>query len=157
MAVKVEIIPESEAQRPLQFVGFMAEVHKAMLQVKAGEVIRVTTDTTRKQGIGSSLGHYVKKAPFKVKVWSVDGVYYVKRLVDVTNEPEPKPEPEPVKLPDPGRCPRCNGQLLRSRELDGFLVKCISCGFEPTTKPEEAGIITDGVRRRSPSHAGMRV
>lgn len=153
--MKVEIIPENEAERPAQYKGLQLEIHKALREARAGQVVRVTTDSSRSQGIGSSIAGYAKKAK-DVEFWKVDGVYYVKRLVDVTNKPEPSPEP--VKLPDPGRCPRCNGQLLRSRELDGVLVKCISCGFEPTTKPEDAGIaVDDRIRRREPSHAGGRL
>lgn len=140
--VTVQVIPESEAPRPLS--GVAAEVHRALSSIQPGQVVRITPDAGRgAQGTGSALSRYAKKSPYRVEFWCVEGVYYVKRLPTLG----PEAKPEPLKLPAPGRCPRCSGNLVRSRELDGVMVKCLACGFEPSETPEEAGItVTPGSR-----------
>lgn len=152
--MKVEVIPESEAERPLVFSGLAAEVHRALAGIQPGQVVRVTSDSARTQGVGAALARYAKKSPYRVETWRVDGVYYVKRLPDAVAA---ETTPEPVKLPPPGRCPRCSGNLVRSRELDGVMVKCLACGFEPSETPEEAGIITERKIFRQPRLNGARV
>lgn len=150
--MKVEVIPESEAERPLVFSGVAAEVHHALSSIQPGQVLRITLDSGRTQGVGAALARYAKRSPYRVETWRVGGVYYVKRLPALGADGKPGT----VKLPDPGRCPRCSGNLVRSRELDGVMVKCLACGFEPGETPEEAGIITDRKIFRQPRHNGAR-
>lgn len=142
--MKVEIIPESEAERPLVFRGIAGEVHRALTGIQPGQVVRVTPGAgSSAQGTGSVLARYAKRSPYRVETWRVGGVYYVKRLPALGADGKPGT----VKLPNPGRCPRCNGNLVRSRELEGVMVKCLACGFEPGETPEEAGItVTPGSR-----------
>lgn len=40
--MKVEVIPESEAERPLVFSGVAAEVHHALSSIQPGQVLRIT-------------------------------------------------------------------------------------------------------------------
>ncbi len=150
--VQVDVIPASEAVRPMVFKGFINDVHAALQRLAPDQVIRVTTPVGKStQGIGSSLAHYRKRTGAKIEYWHSGPVYYVART---DTKPGARADAEV-----PTQCPKCGNRLLVDPpDVGSFEPEryCLTCGWRPT-KPAPTPEPRTGPRSRQPSHAGARL
>ena len=136
-------------QEVAAMLGALGQGKVAAVELPPGKVAGATKRAIRATA---------KKLGKTIVLYEVEGVCYV-RLDTKAEAPKPATNGSREVVQRPvEKCPKCGGNLLPSREMDGVDWSCLQCGKRLDSEPlPPLEPLPGRQRRREPTHAGSRL